>query len=242
VGFGCAYTFSAFVAPLQAEYGASRGSVALVFSLAGFLYFALGVVSGPLADRWGARRLAVIGMMLAALGLALAGAAHSLAEVYVAYGLGVGLGLGCAYVPAVGAVQRWFVRRRGLASGLAVGGIGVGTLVMPPLASLAIAALGWRGAYFVLAGLAAIIGGGMALLIENDPRSRGLGPTVTSCARAPSRSGRPEPRWATRSGRGGSQVFMLRVCCARSACSCRSYTLSRMRWITACRRHRLSCF
>jgi MFS family permease len=176
VGFGSAYTFSAFVEPLQRDFGASRGSVSLVFSLAGFLYFGLGVVSGPLADRFGSRRLAVAGMLLTGLGLAAASAARSLPEVYAAYGLGVGLGVGCAYVPAIGAVQRWFVRRRGFASGLAVSGIGIGTLVMPPLASLLIATLGWRGAYLALGALAASVGGGLALLIENDPRSRGLGP------------------------------------------------------------------
>jgi MFS family permease len=175
-GFGCAYTFSAFLEPLQRDFGASRGSVSLVFSLAGFLYFGLGVVSGPLADRFGSRRLALAGMILTGLGLAAASAARSLAEVYAAYGLGVGLGIGCAYVPAIGAVQRWFVRRRGFASGLAVSGIGVGTLVMPPLASLLIEMLGWRGAYLALGALAAALGGGLALLIENDPRDRGLGP------------------------------------------------------------------
>ena len=176
VGFGCAYTFSAFVGELQRDFGASRGSVSLVFSLAGFLYFGLGIVSGPLADRFGSRRLAVAGMVLTGLGLMAASAARSLTEVYAAYGLGVGLGVGCAYVPAIGAVQRWFVRRRGFASGLAVSGIGVGTLVMPPLASFLIESLGWRGAYLVLGALAAAVGGGLALLIENDPRDRGLGP------------------------------------------------------------------
>lgn len=176
VGFGCAYTFSAFLESLQRDFGASRGSVSLVFSLAGFLYFALGIVSGPLADRYGSRRLALAGMLLIGLGLAAAGAARNLVEVYAAYGLGVGLGVGCAYVPAVGAVQRWFVRRRGFASGLAVSGIGVGTLVMPPLATLLIETLGWRGAYLALGALAAVLGGGMALLLENDPRARGLNP------------------------------------------------------------------
>jgi OFA family oxalate/formate antiporter-like MFS transporter len=176
VGFGSAYTFSAFVGSLQSDFAASRGSVSLVFSLAGFLYFGLGVASGPLADRFGSRRLAVIGMILTGAGLAAASAARSLAEVYVAYGLGVGLGVGFSYVPVVGAVQRWFVRRRGFASGIAVSGIGVGTLVMPPLAAFFIAALGWRDAYLVLGVLAAVIGGGTALLIENDPRDRGLGP------------------------------------------------------------------
>ncbi len=176
VGFGSAYTFSAFVESLQRDFGASRGSVSLVFSLAGFLYFGLGIVSGPLADRFGSRRLAVAGMIMTGLGLAAASLARTLFEVYAAYGLGVGLGVGCAYVPAIGAVQRWFVRRRGFASGLAVSGIGMGTLVMPPLASLLIETLGWRGAYLVLGALAAVIGGGFALLIENDPRDRNLGP------------------------------------------------------------------
>ncbi|AOK51690.1 MFS transporter [Burkholderia stagnalis] len=185
VGFGSAYTFSAFVESLQRDFAASRGQISLVFSLAGCLYFGFGVVSGPLADRLGSRPLAVAGMLLTAAGLAAAGAARTLMQVYVAYGLGVGLGVGCAYVPAVGAVQRWFVRRRGFASGLAVAGIGVGTLVMPPLASALIAHVGWRGAYFTLAVLAVLVGAGMSLLIENDPRGRGLLPDGGRAADAP---------------------------------------------------------
>lgn len=176
MGFGSAYTFSAFLESLQHDFGASRGSVALVFSLAGFLYFGLGVLTGPLADRWGSRRLAVTGMLLIGAGLAAASLARNLTDVYLAYGLGVGLGVGCSYVPALGAVQRWFSKRRGLASGLAVSGIGVGTLIMPPLAALLIDTLGWRHAYLCLGILTAVLGGGMALLIESDPHDRGLAP------------------------------------------------------------------
>ncbi|RZU00026.1 putative MFS family arabinose efflux permease [Advenella incenata] len=176
VGFGSAYTFSVFVPSLQYDFGASRGAVSLVFSLAGFLYFALGVVSGPLADRWGARSLVILGMLLVGAGLALASVARTIVEVYLAYGLGIGLGVGCAYVPVIGAVQRWFVKRRGFASGIAVSGIGVGTLVMPPFASWLIDILGWRGAYSVLAAIVTSIGIGMACFIVNDPRSKGTGP------------------------------------------------------------------
>ena len=176
IGFGSAYTFSAFVGSLQTEFSASRGAVSLVFSLAGFLYFGLGVVSGPLGDRWGARPLVIIGMTLTGAGLVLAGMARTLGEVYAAYGLGIGLGVGCAYVPTLGAVQRWFIRRRGFASGLAVSGIGVGTLVMPPLASLLIELSGWRTAYLILGALAMIVGVGAALLVAGDPRDRGLLP------------------------------------------------------------------
>lgn len=211
LGFGSAYTFSAFLEQLQHDFGASRGSVSLVFSLAGFLYFGLGIVSGPLADRFGSRLLALIGMVLLGGGLALASAARSLVEVYVAYGLGVGLGCGCAYVPAIGAVQRWFVRRRGFASGLAVAGIGVGTLVMPPLASLLIGALGWRGAYLVLGGLALVLGGGMAMLIENDPNSRGLNPDGDERAQAV-QAGGTSVRDAIRSGRFISLYAACLIC------------------------------
>ncbi len=187
VGFGMAYTFTAFVGSLQRDFAASRGSVSLVFSLAGFLYFALGIVSGPLADRWGSRRLAVIGMVLTGAGLALASLARSLGEIYAAYGLGIGLGVGCSYVPAIGAVQRWFARRRGFASGLAVSGIGVGTLVMPIFATFLIERLGWREAYLALGAIAATLGAGMALMIENDPRDRGLGPDGDAPEARPSR-------------------------------------------------------
>lgn len=176
VGFGCAYSFSAFIEPLQRDFDATRGSVSLVFALAGFLYFGFGMISGPLADRWGARRLSVLGMLLTAAGLAAAGLAQNLTQVYLGYGLGVGLGVGCAYVPAMGTVQRWFVRRRGFASGLAVSGIGVGTLVMPPLVSQLIPLTGWRGAYLVLAAIAVVVGVGMSLLIEDTPQGRGLQP------------------------------------------------------------------
>ena len=106
IGFGSAYTFSAFVDSLQRDFAASRGSVSLVFSLAGFLYFGLGMVSGPLADRWGSRSVVLIGIVLIAAGLALASFAQSLPMVYAAYSLGVGLGVGFSYVPSMGAVQR----------------------------------------------------------------------------------------------------------------------------------------
>ncbi|GFN25707.1 oxalate:formate antiporter [Achromobacter denitrificans] len=176
LGFGSAYSFSAFVDALQRDFSATRGAVSLVFSLAGFLYFGFGVVSGPLADRYGSRRMAWIGMALVALGLALASAARNMTQIYLAYSLGVGLGVGCAYVPVIGAVQRWFLRRRGLASGLAVSGIGVGTLLVPPLASALIDQWGWRVAYMALAAAVAVLGCAAARWVENSPQDRGLQP------------------------------------------------------------------
>ena len=155
-GFGIAYCFPAYFLTLQQEFGARRGDTSLVFSIAGALYFSLGILSGSIADRFGPRAVVAGGMALVGLGTLLASQATSLWQIYLGYGVGVGVGIGFAYVPAVAAVQRWFLRQRGLATGIAVAGIGVGTAAGPPLAKLMIDAWGWRAADIGL-GVAALV-------------------------------------------------------------------------------------
>lgn len=187
-GFGAAYSFPAFFDPLSREFGASRATVSLVFSAAGFLYFALGALSGRLADRIGPRPVVGFGMACTGLGLIAASFADSLAAIVVFYGIGIGIGVGFSYVPAIGTVQRWFLARRGQASGWAVAGIGIGTMAAPPAAAMAIEILGWRGAY-VAFGIATLILGALAtVLLRASPASMGLQPdgAVTSVAVAPS--------------------------------------------------------
>ena len=175
-GFGAAYTFPAFFEPLSMTFGASRGTVSLVFSVAGFLYFVLGAVSGPLADRIGPRRVVGFGMACIGLGLIAASFAESLAAIILFYAVGVGIGVGFSYVPAIGTVQRWFAVRRGQASGWAVAGIGIGTMAGPPAAVYAIELLGWRGAY-VLFGIAVLVLGALAAgLLRGSPAEMGLQP------------------------------------------------------------------
>lgn len=202
IGFGIAYSFGAFFADLQRDFQATRGEISLIFAIGGFLYFSLGAASGTLADRVGPRWVVAAGMLLVGVGLLLGSRAQSLWQIYAAYGLSVGFGVGFAYVPAIGAVQPWFARRRGFASGIAVAGIGVGTLVMPPVAAWLIELEGWRGAYVTLAVLAIVAGIGAAVLIHGTPRERGLLPDG---GRAP-----PEPAPAeanpTARGRGAGRA------------------------------------
>ncbi|MGE0422898.1 MAG: MFS transporter [Reyranellaceae bacterium] len=176
VGFGIAYSFSSFFLPLQETYAARRGEIALVFSIAGALYFSLGLVTGAVADRFGPRLVVGGGMALVALGTFAASQAQSLWQVFAGYGLGVGLGLGAAYVPSVAALQRWFNRKRGLATGIAVAGIGVGTLTGPPLAQLLIEHVGWRGAWAGLALVALAAALFAALSVRRSPETYGLRP------------------------------------------------------------------
>jgi MFS family permease len=86
------------------------------------------------------------------------------------------LGMGTAYVPCNTTVVRWFARRRGLASGVAGTGASLGTLVLPPLAQVAVSGLGWRGAYLVSGALVLAIVVVTARLMRRDPESMGLDP------------------------------------------------------------------
>lgn len=175
-GFGAAYSFPAFFEPLSRDFGASRATVSLVFSAAGFLYFALGAVSGRLADRIGPRPVVGFGLACVGLGMIAASFADSLTGIILFYGIGIGVGVGFSYVPAIGTVQRWFAAKRGQASGWAVAGIGIGTMAAPPLAAIAIEQFGWRGAY-VAFGIAALLLGALAtVLLRATPASMGLQP------------------------------------------------------------------
>lgn len=173
VGFGAAYSFAAFFRAFEAEFGASRAHVSLVFSLCAFLYFLLGAPGGMLADRFGTRNVALVGVAFLSAGLAAASYASSIEVLYATYSIGLGIGIGLTYVPSVGAVQPWFERHRVLASGIAVSGIGAGNLLAPPLAAWWIAAFGWRGAYLALAACVLVLGGAAAAAIRNRPAGQG---------------------------------------------------------------------
>ena len=164
--FGVAYSFAAFFDSFAAEFSAKRADVALVFGLTGLIYFAFGGVGGMLSDRFGARLICSLGMLCIAVGLLLTSFAQSLNAVYLFYSVGIGAGIALAYTPSIGNVQPWFTARRGLASGIASSGIGLGTLLVPLLAAMWIASMEWRMALRVMSGAVIVVGLGSTLLLK----------------------------------------------------------------------------
>ena len=144
--------FSVFFVALLEEFGWSRAAVAGVFSLARLTEGAVSIGVGMLSDRFGLRRLVPVSACLVALGLVLASQAQTLWMFYVAYGVIFALGsCGLGELAHVPLISRWFVRKRGTAIGIAMAGMGLGILLIVPLAQMCILHLGWRWAYIVLA-------------------------------------------------------------------------------------------
>ena len=168
-GFGSAYTFGPFSDAMAEDFGSGRGPTALVFGITLLLFFGLGVVSGPLADRVGARRLVVVGGALVAGGLALTSQVGSIYFGYATIGLGVGVGGGMIASPMYSTAGGWFSRHRALAMGLVASGNGLGTLLLVPFAESLIDAHGWRSAYLRLAAVDAALFAVAAVLIARPP-------------------------------------------------------------------------
>jgi MFS family permease len=167
--FGVAYSYGTFFNAIADDLGAGKGATSVPFAITSALFFALGIVTGPLADRFHPRRVVLGGAAAMTVGLLATAAASSLWVDYVTYGLGVGIGVACGYVPAVAAVSAWFPRRRGIAIGLAVSGIGVGTIVTPIASAALIDAIGWRWAYVALAGATCATLVAAAVLLRTPP-------------------------------------------------------------------------
>ncbi len=148
--FGVVYSFGAVFTAIREEFGVGKGQAALFFSITTFIYFVVGVFTGRLADRYGPRPLLLAGALSIGLGLFLTSLVNNILLGYLTYGVGAGIGVGCAYVPMVATVGGWFEKDRTKAMGVAVAGIGVGTLVGAPLSKHLVISYGWRNAFVVL--------------------------------------------------------------------------------------------
>lgn len=166
--FGIAYSFGAFFDSMAEEFDTGSGATALMFSITISASFIFGLWTGRAGDRYGPRPVLLVGAASLATGLMLTAAVPNIYLGYLTYGLGVGLGVACGYVPMVSAVGGWFERQRATALGVAVAGIGMGTLAGAPLAARLIEATSWRTAYVIFA-----IGGATLMLLAATVAERG---------------------------------------------------------------------
>ena len=176
VMWGTASSFGVFFKPLLAEFGWTRAMVSGAVSLSIIVSGLAAIVLGRLTDRFGPRLVVTAGGCFLGLGYLLMSQISATWQLYLFAGVIIGIGLGVAWVPLLSPVARWFVKKRGMVTGIAVAGVGVGIMIMPPAASWLISNYGWRLAYTIIGivTLASVVPA--AQFLKRDPDQMGLVP------------------------------------------------------------------
>lgn len=175
LGLGMLQSFGVFFKPVAGEFHWTRDVTAVAYSVYGIAEAVVTPASGFLTDRYGPKAVLAAGGVLAGVGYFLTSQTQSLWQFYLFFGVLIGLSSGVSYTPLVVTVNRWFVEKRGLAQGIVVSGVGIGTVIIPPLAAYLIEGLqSWRGAYMIMAAVLGIGITGLAFLLRRSPQDGGL--------------------------------------------------------------------
>jgi len=166
---GIMYSYGIFFKHLVADFGWSRAATSGVHSLFMVSHGGFAIVMGWLVDRFGPAKVMSSCGFIAGLGLLLTSQVSALWQLYVTYGLIVGLGISAGFTTVMATTARWFTKRRGLALGIVASGTGLGTLILAPVAERLIAAFGWSMAYFVLGVVTWVVTIPSALFLRRDP-------------------------------------------------------------------------
>jgi MFS family permease len=172
------YCFGVFIKPLTTEFHSNRTAISFAFTLTNLMVAVCSPFVGRLADRFGPRKVIIpaaiiFGVMLIAFKFI----STNLWQLYAAFIFAGIIGGAAAPVPYGKVVSNWFDKRRGLALGVTMIGIGIGAIVMPPALQRIITHLGWRGAYAIVGCAVLLISVPIiALFLKDSPQKMGLLP------------------------------------------------------------------
>jgi sugar phosphate permease len=178
VGVGIIYhSFTVFFLPLKRDLGVSSAAISLLYGAARLEGGIEGPVVGHLIDRFGSRRLIIIGASLAGIGLILLSTVHSFFAFFLIYVLAVALGSNAGFFhPVSTAVNKWFIRRRGIGFSIISASGSVGGMIMAPLLSYIILDFGWRNGAIFAGLIILIVALPSALPMKRSPEAMGLYP------------------------------------------------------------------
>jgi len=166
---GSFYSFGVFFVPIMEEFGWARGVISGALFVSGIVYALSVPLVGSLADRFGYKWISIVTASLMGLGFILASQLQTVWQLYLTIGLLPGIGA-CAAIPLpLSIVANWFVRRQGLALGIASAGIGIGAASVPLLVTAIEARFEWRSAMLTLGLLIIVIYVPIAFLVLRQP-------------------------------------------------------------------------
>jgi OFA family oxalate/formate antiporter-like MFS transporter len=192
VALGAVYAWSVFRVPLTSQFGWSASEVTLTFTISIFVLGIAAFFGGLWLNRKGPRVVALTGGVLYGLGVFLASfSANKLWWLYLSYGLIGGIGLGLSYIVPVAVLVKWFPDRRGLITGIAVGGFGAGALITAPVATRLIQSVGVLNTFAYLGVAYLIVTVVASLFMQNPPedwRPEGWTPTASQTSQRAGRN------------------------------------------------------
>ena len=176
VGWGVFNSIGIFFKPFMDEFEWSRALISSVFSLAILVMGLSSILQGRLSDRFGPRIVMAVGGVFLGIGYLLMSRVSHFWHLYLYCSIIVGFGISGTDVVILSTTSRWFVRFRGLVTGIAKVGTGVGMLVMPLLLNWFMSHYGWRATFFSLGIFSLIIYVCLAQFLVRDPGKMGLWP------------------------------------------------------------------
>lgn len=143
---GIAFSFGMLLIPLIKEFDSNRSTISWAGSLVILFYILACPGAGALVKKYDARRICIMGCIIGALGFGLSTISPNIPFLMIFYGIIGGYGLGTMYLPSIVIVNQYFDTKRGLATGIADSGSGIGGMVLPPLVTWLMNQYGWKGA------------------------------------------------------------------------------------------------
>lgn len=177
---GTFYSFGVFFKSFLVEFGWSRATTSAAFSWSFLTMGFFGVITGKLNDRYGPRLVVTAGGICYGVGFFLMRSISEVWQFYLLYGVVIAIGMSCAMTPLIATTPRWFVRRRGLMTGIVVAGSGVGSMLTPLLATWLVSVFSWRDSYTIIGIAALVITVVGAQFLRKDPLQMGLTPYGTN--------------------------------------------------------------
>ena len=166
---GIRFSFGVFFESLESDFGLTRALTSEIFSVYMVFGSVFGIVGGWALDRYGPKVVVAVMGFFIGLSLLLTSQAGASWHLFITYSLLLAIGTGATYPLVMSTASRWFVKRRGLALGIASSGLSLGMMVMPPIAAWLIAHYGWQASYFIMALMAVFIIIPCTLLIRKAP-------------------------------------------------------------------------
>jgi MFS family permease len=170
---GVHYAFGVFFKPISNELSWTRAITSGAFSLSWIIQGILGILVGGINDRFGPRMVLTVCALLFGLGYFLMSQIDAVWQIYLFYGVIIGIALGGTYIPPTSTVARWFTSRRSTMTGIILAGMGAGTFIMPPIINQLISVYDWRMTYIIMGGVVLVVMATAAQFMKRDPSKVG---------------------------------------------------------------------